>query len=279
MMCAVLGVSRSGYYTHLELKKKPDKNAVLLAEIKQILEEDVENENYGKVRMYQALRRKGVKCSQPRVSGIMAENGLLQKKKRNPKGTTKADKAAQASDNLLNGDFKADKPNEKLVTDITEVPTLDGKLYVSVLFDCFDNSAWGLNMADNMRAGLVVGSLTSAVRMNPAIRGALLHSDRGSQYTSELFRNTLGKFGIIQSMNGGAGRVYDNAKCESMWARFKEEKIYKVDTSKMPMSEVKTMIWRYFVSYWNNRRICSAIGGMAPMTKRNLYFQALGYAA
>ena len=108
--------------------------------------------------------------------------------------------------------------------------------------------------------------------MNPAFRGAILHSDRGSQYTSELFRLTLDRFGIKQSMNSAAGRVYDNAKCESMWGRFKEEKLYKTDTSKMSMPEVKSMIWRYFYSYWNNRRICSAIGGMAPMTKRDFYF-------
>ena len=111
--------------------------------------------------------------------------------------------------------------------------------------------------------------------MNPAMRGAILHSDRGSQYTSALFRENLDKFGIIQSMNSAAGRCYDNAKCESMWGRFKEEKLYKTDTSKMTMAEVKSMIWRYFYSYWNNRRICSAIGGMAPMTKRKLYFDTI----
>ena len=202
----------------------------------------------------------------------MEENGLL-KKKRKPKGITKSDRAVQASDNLLKGDFTAQKPNEKLVTDITQTPTLDGTLYISVLFDCFDNSAWGLEMAEHMRAELPCSSLVNAVNMNPAMRGAILHSDRGSQYTSAEFREILSQSGLIQSMNSAAGRVYDNAKCESMWARFKEEKLYKIDTSKMTMADVKSMVWRYFYSYWNNRRICSAIGGMAPMTMRNLYFE------
>lgn len=71
-------------------------------------------------------------------------------------------------------------------------------------------------MDDNMRAELVCSSLKSAVRMNPALRGAILHSDRGSQYTSSLFRETLDKFGIIQSMNSAGGRCHDNAKCESI---------------------------------------------------------------
>jgi transposase InsO family protein len=202
----------------------------------------------------------------------MDENGLRVKQKRKPNGLTKADKEAQASDNLLKGDFTAGKPNEKLVTDITQTPTLEGTLYISVIFDCFDNSAWGLSMDDNMKTELVKSSLESALSMNPAMRGAILHSDRGSQYTSSLFRETLAQFGIIQSMNSASGRCYDNAKCESMWGRFKEEKLYKTDTSKMPMADVKSMVWRYFYSYWNNRRICSAIGGIAPITKRNLYF-------
>ena len=274
-MCEMLGVSRSGYYKHLIIKAKPDKNEAILSAMRAILEEDAENKSYGKVRMYERLKQDGHKCCQARVSQIMEENGLLHSKKRKPNGLTKAEKEAQASDNLLNGNFTSEKPNEKLVTDITQTPTLDGTLYISVIFDCFDNSAWGLEMADNMRAELVCSSLESAVKMNPAMRGAILHSDRGSQYTSADFRETLDKLGLIQSMNSAAGRVYDNAKCESMWGRFKEEKLYKTDTAKMTMAEVKSMVWRYFYSYWNNRRICSAIGGMPPMAKRKLYFDSL----
>jgi len=278
----MLNVSRSGYYKYLKSKDRPDKNEAVLAAILEILAEDEENENYGKVRMYDALKARGIKCCQSRVSAIMDENGLRVSKKRKPNGLTEADKEAQASDNLIKGDFTVEKPNEKLVTDITQTPTLDGTLYISVIFDCFDNSAWGLSMDDNMRAELVKSSLESAViefnslnSQNSAMRGAILHSDRGSQYTSNLFRETLNKFDIKQSMNSADGRCYDNAKCESMWGRFKEEKLYKTDTSKISMVQVKSMIWRYFYSYWNNRRICSAIGGMAPMTKRNLYFDSI----
>jgi transposase InsO family protein len=260
-MCEMMGVSRSGYYKHLESKDKPDKDEAILSAMREILKEDAENENYGKIRMREALLGKGIRCCQPRVSRIMDENGLRDSKKRNPKGSTKADKTAQASDNLLKGDFKSERPNEKFVTDITQTPTLDGVLYISVIFDCFDNSAWGLEMEDNMRAELVCSSLENACKMNPAMRDAILHSDRGSQYTSVIFRESLDKFGVIQSMNSAGGRCHDNAKCESMWGRFKEEKLYKTDTSKMTMAEVKSMIWRYFYSYWNNRRICSAIGG------------------
>jgi len=274
-MCAMLEVSRSGYYKHLEIKARPDKNAIILAAMVEILKEDSENDNYGKERMRDALIARGIKAPRDRVSKIMDENGLKQKKKKTPVSLTRADKAAQASENLLKGDFGAEKPNMKYVTDITQTQTAEGPLYISVIFDCFDNSAWGLEMADNMRAELVCSSLTNAVKMNPDMRGAILHSDRGSQYTSAAFRDTLEKLGLIQSMNSAAGRAYDNAKCESMWGRFKEEKLYRTDTSKMSMAQVKSMIWRYFYSYWNNRRICSAIGGLAPMTKRKHYFDNL----
>jgi len=115
--------------------------------IMSILAEDPENENYGKIRMYERLKSDGHKCCQARVSAIMDENGLRVSKKRKPNGITKADKEAQASDNLLKGDFTSEKPNEKYITDITQTPTMDGPLYISVIFDCYDNSAWGLEMA------------------------------------------------------------------------------------------------------------------------------------
>ena len=81
-------------------------------------------------------------------------------------------------------------------------------------------------------------------------------------------------------MNGAGGRCHDNAKCGSLWARFKEELLYwRHDTAKMAMADVKSLIWRYFMSYWNNRRICSANGGLPPMVKRQRYYESLAGAA
>ena len=75
-------------------------------------------------------------------------------------------------------------------------------------------------------------------------------------------------------MNSAGGRCQDNAKCESMWARFKTEKIYRMDTTKYTKDELQTIVFRYFMSYWNHRRICSAIGGVPPMFKRNQYYES-----
>ena len=86
--------------------------------------------------------------------------------------------------------------------------------------------------------------------------------------------SALKKYGIIQSMNSAGGRCHDNARCESMWARMKEELFYSREdkSENYTMKELKTMIWRYYMSYWANRRICTANGGLPPATRRKLYY-------
>ena len=92
--------------------------------------------------------------SERTVYRIMAFGGLIYKPKRKPNGIAKANKEAQKSDDLIKRDFVAEEPLKKCVTDITEIPAKDGKLYVSAIFDCFDNAVLGLSMADNMKASL-----------------------------------------------------------------------------------------------------------------------------
>lgn len=287
-MCRMLKVSRQGFYNYLAHMDEPWKYAVLAAKIQEIIEEDECNDTYGYMRMHEALSLK--KEADPdgfpevprerTVYRIMEKLGLIHRPKRKPNGVTKADKEAMKSDDKLKRDFTAEKPLEKCVTDITEIKTADGKLYVSAIEDCFDSAVLGLSMEDNMRAELCVESLRGAVTRYPGLRGALVHSDRGCQYTSKEYRQAIGKFDIVQSMNSAGGRCHDNAKAESLWARFKEELLYgRYDTEKMPMEQVKSLIWRYFMSYWNNRRICSANGGLPPMVKRERYYQQLPIAA
>ena len=131
-----------------------------------------------------------------------------------------------------------------------------------------------------MRATLCEQTLENACKAYPMLRGAILHSDRGTPYTSELYRKAINRYGIVQSMNSAGGRCHDNARCESMWARFKEELLYgRYDPTSMTVEQLKTLIWRYFISYWNNRRICSANGGLPPMVKRQQYYASLQEAA
>lgn len=210
----------------------------------------------------------------------MEEIGLNHKPKHKPNGITKADKEARKSDDFIKRDFTAEKPLEKCVTDMTEIKASDGKLYVCAIFDCYDRTVLGLAIDTNMKATLCEQTLDNAVKAYPALRGAIIHSDRGTQYTSELYRKAINQYGILQSMNRAGGRCHDNARCESMWARFKEELLYgRYDTTAMTIEQLKTLIWRYFISYWNNRRICSANGGLPPIIKRQQYYDSLQEAA
>ena len=187
---------------------------------------------------------------------------------------------AMKSDDLLKRDFRSDIPLEKCITDITEIPASNGKLYVSAIFDCFDLSVPGLAMETNMKADLCIHTLENALTAYPALEGAVIHSDRGTQYTSDSYRQAIREHHIHQSMNSAGGRCHDNARCESMWARMKTEFLYdRYDTKQMKVEELKVLIWRYFLSYWNNRRICTANGGLPPMVKRRQYYEALDVAA
>ena len=279
LYCRVLGVSRQGFYKYLGEKDRPWKYQALAAAMEEICNEDLCNDSYGRVRMYQALQLrqpKGVRLPGERtVYRIMKQIGLSHRPKRKPNGITKADREAMKSDDLLKRDFTSDAPLKKCVTDITEIKAKNGKLYVSAIFDCFDLSVLGLAMETTMKAELCVHTLYHALTAYPSLKGAVIHSDRGSQYTSDAYRRAIEQYGIQQSMNSAGGRCHDNARCESMWARMKSELLYdRYDTEQMTLEQLKSLIWRYFMSYWNNRRICSANGGLPPAVKRKNYSDA-----
>lgn len=278
--CRMLHISRQGFYKYLGCKGRPWKYEPLANAMMDILTEDECNDTYGRERMYDALiqaRPEGVKIPSERtVYRIMGILGISHTPKRKPNGITKADREAQKSGDLLKRDFTADKPSIKCVTDITEIKCADAKLYVSGIFDCYDLTVLGLAMDIKMKADLCVRTLKYACLNHPDLRGAICHSDRGSQYTSNEYREAIKKYGIQQSMNSAGGRCHDNARCESMWARMKEELLYgRHDTEKMPVHEVKALVWRYYMSYWNNRRICTSIGGVTPMMKRQQYYASI----
>ena len=274
-------VTRQAFYDHLSHKNAPWKYQALADEMMKIHEEDQYNDCYGRERMYLALQQRkaagktdiDIPC-EATVRKVMAQIGLIHKPRRKPNGITKADRLAQKSDDLLRRDFYADRPLKKAVTDMSEVKAKDGKLYVSAIFDCFDLMPLGIAIEDNMRASLCCHTLENANKSYPDIKGCIIHSDRGSQYTSEEYRAAVKKYGIIQSMNSAGGRCHDNARCESMWARMKEELFYSHEDKpeNYTMKDLKTMIWRYYMSYWANRRICTANGGLPPSTRRKLYY-------
>ena len=248
------------------------------------MSEDEYNDTYGRIRMYQALLLKqpeGVHIPSERtVYRIMEEIGLSHRPKRRPNGLTKADREACKSDGYIESPIFCLDLGYIRDTFFEWFHGFEIPFQQVIIFDCFDAAVLGMAMDTNMKAILRERTHANAVRSYPALRGAIIHSDRGTQYTSETYRSAVAKYGVIQSMNSAGGRCHDNARCESMWARMKEELIYgRHDTERMTVEELKTLIWRYFISYWNNRRICSANDGLPPMVKRQRYYESLDAVA
>ena len=268
-MCKVLHVSEAGYYRWRRTQNSPYKYDDLLAKIRQIR---AENKDYGAYRIFLALQLfHGYTGTYHVVRRLCKAHQLMLKKNHHAKGTTKADPAAQASENLIKQDFTATAPNQKWLGDITEIPTAEGKLYVSAVLDCYDGAIVGFKMADHMRAELCVASFTLAVQKHQAF-GMTFHSDRGSQFTSKVYRETLARYGAVQSMSH-TGRCYDNARMESFFATLKKECIYKVKTETLKMEVVKSMVFRFIEIHYNRKRIYTPNNGYPPLMKRRQYYR------
>lgn len=267
-MCRVLKISESGYYRWLRNRNKPTGRQLLSVEIKLILSEHPDNDNYGVNRMVIALAQKGIEVSRRTVYRAMSDMGILHRR-RTPRGLTKATTEIQDRENLLKRDFKAEKPLRKLLSDITEIQCCDGKLYLSAVLDCFNGEILSIAMDNNMKKELCIRTITElASRYGKKLEGAIFHSDRGSQYTSEAFRAALRKTGLVQSLSG-TGHCFDNARMESFFATLKKEKIYRISAYKLTREQVKSIVFRYIFIYYNRVRISSVNpSGMPPVTYR-----------
>ena len=268
-MCRVLKISESGYYRWLKTRSKPTSRQLLSVKIKEILDEHPDNDNYGVRRMNTALEQRGIHVSQRTVYRTMSEMGLIHRKRR-PHGITKATTEIQERENLIKRDFKAEKPLRKLLSDITEIQCYDGKLYLSAVFDCYNGEILSIAMDNNMKKELCIKTVKELELQygKKKLSGAIFHSDRGSQYTSEAFKKALKEAGLIQSLSG-AGHCFDNARMESFFATLKKEKIYRISAYKLTRDQVKSIIFRYIFVYYNRIRISSVNpGGLSPVAYR-----------
>ena len=269
-MCRVLKVSESGYYRWLSNRNKLSKRQLLLVKIKEILTEHPDNDNYGYDRIHKVLKLRGIDVSRNTVYRAMKDGGLIHKV-RKPHGITKATTEIQEKENIIKRDFSSDKPIKKLLTDITEVQCADGKLYVSPIMDFFNGEIVALEMQDNMKKELCIDTVNQLKLKYGDLKNVILHSDRGSQYTSEAFRNLLKKYEIAQSLSG-TGRCYDNARMESFFATLKKEKLYRIPTYRMTREDVKTVIFRYVFIYYNRIRLYTGNpGNLSPEEYRDKY--------
>jgi transposase InsO family protein len=184
-------------------------------------------------------------------------------KKKHRVKTTDSNHDNPIAKNVLNRDFKAEKPNEKWVTDISYVDTMEGWLYLVAIIDLFSRKVIGYAMADNMKTELVVSALQMAIGRGRKIVGDVwLHSDRGVQFSSEMFREILHLVGIGQSLSR-KGDCWDNAPCESWFGKLKTEWIYPNGVY-ATREAAKMAIIEYIEMFYNSQRLHQALDYRTP---------------
>lgn len=219
---------------------------------------------YGVRRIKAWLNKEGVKIGKFQVRQLMKEQSLvaIAPKKFVPKTTDS--KGTNASPNLLK-EVKLEEcvPTKIIIGDITYIPLLDGSwCYLAIWQDKVTRRIIGWSIAETMTVELVISALTKAVRNGLVIAGAIIHSDRGSQYAAKDFRELLRKESFRQSMSG-KGNCYDNAQAESFFSRFKAELIEGGAFENV--EEARSEIFSYIEGYYNRVRLHSSLGNLSPM--------------
>jgi putative transposase len=265
LMFRVLGVSKSGFYDWLE--RAPSDRAVSNQQLLDLIRAiHTEHKDYGAPRVHAELRdTHRLKVSRKRVERLMRVHGLVGTHQRKRRCLTKQDKTATPAPDLLKRDFAASTPDEplapgaRMVGDITQLATGEGWLYLAGVLDLGSRAVLGYAMADHMRAELVCDAMNMAAAALPLPDKAIFHSDRGSQYTSELFTATCNDLGVTRSM-GRVGSCFDNAAAEAFWATMKRE----LGRSWWPTrAQARRDVFAY-LAYYNRRRRHSTIGYQTP---------------
>lgn len=269
-MCTWLEVSTSGYYDWLS--RPASETAQFRERLKPLVIKAFTDHDgrAGYRRVNVQLRRWGVVCGDELVRDLMRELGLVAcQPRRSRKGTTKqADKRADIPD-LVHRDFTADAPGQKMVGDITYIHTWEGWMYLAMVIDCFSRKIIGWAMDDNYKTPLISAAIRMAARNVPLPPGAIFHSDRGSNYTSQEFANTLEELGIRQSV-GRTGICYDNALSESTNGAVKVELVNREEYPTREYAEKK--VAQYIELYYNSRRFHSTLGYRTPQEVLDEYY-------
>lgn len=271
-MCHTLSVSRSGYYDWNERpqSKRELENQGILEVAKK---SHIECEGmYGINKLLDDVREKFPKCSRKRFYRIQKEHGLFSIRKKKFKATTNSNHKLPVAENLLNQNFKTDRPGAVWVTDISYIDTLEGWLYLATVKDIFTKEIVGWATADNMKTELCIKALESAVMRHRPSKGLIHHSDRGVQYCSKDYQEVLKKHGMLCSMSR-KGNCYDNACAETFFSTIKCERLYHNKYATRNKAH-KDIFW-YIEVFYNRRRRHQAIGNVAPETFKQRYYGKL----
>jgi len=260
-MCRVLRVGRSGYYAWRSrpASGRAQGNHTLVTQIRETHE--ASQYTYGSPRIHVALRQMGWACGRNRVARLMRLHGISARKvRRRFPVTTRRDPRAVPAPNLLNQEFSSPAPDRKWVSDITSIDTAEGWLYLAVVMDLFSRRIVGWAMADHMQTSLAQQALDMAMLQREPAQGLLHHSDQGSQYTSDAYQRSLLAYRCSVSMSR-VGNCFDNAVIESFFHTLKTECATQPFATR---AQARTAIFQYIESWYNRRRLHSAIDYLSP---------------
>ena len=261
-LCQLLSVSRSAYYRwqNVGISQREQNNRTLVPLIQQIHQQS--REVYGSPRICNALRQHGIRCGRNRIARIMHTVGIRAKTVRRYKVTTHSRVDRVVAPDLVKRNFTALKPNHVWTSDVTYIWTRQGWAYLAVVLDLFSRMIVGWEISSRLSTSLVTQAVKRALFWRTPTEQLILHSDRGSQYTSNQLRLFAKEHNIQLSM-GHTGSCYDNAVTESFFHTLKTEHVsfQRFDTR----LDARTSIFDYIESFYNQHRLHSSIGYRSPM--------------
>ena len=251
MMCRLLKVSSSGYYEWRS--RKPSNRQIdndrLLQKVVAIHDES--DGVFGSPRIHEELQLEGETCSINRVARLMQANAIAGIPSKKQWRKRKSSERPGDIKNHLKRDFTAAAVNTKWVTDITYLRTGEGWLYLAVIIDLYDGQVIGWSMSSRMKKQLVIQSVLMALWRKQDKQSVILHSDRGSQYTSHEYQQFLKDHHIVSSMSA-VGSCYDNAAAESFFGVLKRERVNR--RHYVTRAEARADVFEYIELFYNPRK-------------------------
>lgn len=260
-LCEVLGIPRSTYYQtqHYTESKRDRENREITKRIIEIHEES--KQRYGAPKIHYLLNQEGYKVSLKRVQRLMKKADIRSIVKKKYKPYPSKEEVVER-DNLLQQDFSTNTMNEKWVADITYIHTLkEGWCYLASVMDLHTHKIVGYSFAKSMTTELVIKALANACDTQQPKDGLILHTDLGTQYTSEAFEQYAKSQGITQSFSR-KGCPYDNACIESFHAILKKEEVNHVQY--LDYQSAKLALFQYIEGWYNRKRIHGSLGYRTP---------------